>query len=291
MSISFLKKIRHIIDSKVSAYIFKRYPYFIEFLHSYIDFMDENYTIEALNFDRNSNANEMFDRFLDEAWNQYCVQMIDSNEIKIPDTEDGEETKRLFLTLSKLLYQNKGKAYSFDVILRYLTKFSVNGGAGVTDGVEYTLSEHEEYWHSQYNVFVSKITPYDRPYTYRIEIDDEDRYMIQSLVEKYTPTGFWMIWVYKVLFEETLELDAMSELLNVSINPLLEETSTYTSTETLELEARPLIEEKFSAMNYYDAKQTYDADIQYTSERGYAIETMDITYHHTTNPDINESFL
>jgi len=286
MATSFLKKIRHIIDSKVSTYIFKRYPMFIAFLRRYTEFMDLNYTIEALNFDNNNSPDEMFERFLDESWNQYCIEMFDRDEFGIDDDTD---LKRLFLSLSKLLYQNKGKSYSFDVILRYLTKFTSSGNSEISDGIDYVLSEDEQYWHSKYEGSIEGYYSYAKPYTFRIEIDNEDRRIIQSLIEKYTPMGFWMIWVYAIQYDDIVSLNSIDELIQ-NIQSAISDNISVTLTDSAKITIGNHFSDSLTAVNKYDGTFDYDGQIDHNYVRSYVIEEIDVTYHDTLNPDINENW-
>jgi hypothetical protein len=188
-----IRKLRHIIDSKIPEYLFKRYPKLIDFIHGFIDFLDEECAIEAMNITDNLNPDTIVDRFLNDYFDQYCANLIDTNKYQLTN-----ENKRLFLRIAKFLYNQKGKKFSFDVALKYLTQFFAYDEDSFFEEIDYEIIENASYWAS------TTTLEHEKPYTYTFE-GDFRRSLIVALIEKLNPVGFYPEFIIRLGDDDWIE--------------------------------------------------------------------------------------
>lgn len=193
------RKLRHIIDSKIAGYIFKRYPYLVEFIRGFAEFLDQESTQDALNLTDNLDPSKMFVKYLTLYFDQFCKNMIDPNEYQLSN-----DNKRLFISIIKFLNDNKGKRFSFDIALRYMKNFFSSTRNNFVSSIDYEIEEIEANWKS-----IQLASPYpvvwqahEKPYTYLIT-GDFVRSLVYSLIVKLNPVGFWP--EFKIEYPETEE--------------------------------------------------------------------------------------
>lgn len=209
------RRLREIVDSKIPEYVYKHYPYLIEFIYGYTDFIDQEVGQDCLNFTDNLNPNKILDRFLDEYFQQYCSQLINTELYQITDAN-----KRLFLSIAKFFYKNKGKKFSFDIALKYLTQFFVFKDENYIDVIDYEIIEDVNGWYS------SQIgESYSKPFTYIIR-GDFPKSLIVTMIENLNPVGFYPEFQFSQIAEETY-FNASLEEFEIITNYLPEIEETY----------------------------------------------------------------
>lgn len=195
------RKLRQIIDSKIPEYYYKRYPKLVDFLHAFAEFADQEGLEDALNLSDNLDIEKIDEKFLDDYFQQYCSAFIDTDIFQITNSN-----KRLFLTISKFFYKNKGKKLSFDIALRYLTQFFTFDSENYVADVSYDLIEDKNNWYSGTHVHPPYQTvPYQLPYRYIIETDISKSF-IATLIDTLNPVGFTPRYEYEQYETETYSI-------------------------------------------------------------------------------------
>lgn len=181
------KRLRHFIDTKIPEYYHKLYPSLVNFIYGFVDFVDQECAMDIMNITNNLDPDKINTRFLDSYFNQYCKDLIDQNRYQLTD-----ENKRLFMSIAKLLYNNKGKKLSFDISLKYLTQFFVFNDENYVDKIEYELVEDVKFWEREWVHHYTGETyrPHQKPYTYLIK-GDFTRELTSTMVENLNPVGFY----------------------------------------------------------------------------------------------------
>lgn len=156
----FIKKIKYFIDNKVATYIFKRYPTFIKFLHSFIDFLDEECTSDLMNFTNNLDTETMYDKFVQSYFEQFCDNTVDERNFII-----SRKIKKTLINIAKMWYKTKGRMFSIDILLKYIGNYYVSSSGEYIGEINYIIEENPAYWLSKGN------QPYWKPYTYTITGD------------------------------------------------------------------------------------------------------------------------
>lgn len=209
-----IRRLKEIVDNKIPEYVYKHYPYLIEFIYGYVDFIDQEVGEDCLNFTENLNPDKILDRFLDDYFQQYCSQLINTELYQITDAN-----KRLFLSIAKFFYKNKGKKFSFDIVLKYLTQFFVFKDENYIDVIDYEIIEDINGWYS------SQIgESYSKPYTYIIK-GDFPKSLIVTMIENLNPVGFYPEFQFSQIGEETYFNQVLEEYdINTNHIPKFEET-------------------------------------------------------------------
>ncbi len=188
------KRLRQIIDSKIPEYYYTRYPQYIKFLYGFIDFVDQECAQDIMNITDNLDPDKITDTFIDDYFEQYCKNLLDTTQYQLTN-----ENKRLFLSISKLLYNNKGKKLSFDIALKYLTRFFVYSDENYVETIDYTVIENSDYWMSYDPPYYipGNYLPYKNAYTYTIQ-GDFRRNLIVSMIDQLNPVGFYPEFLFPV---------------------------------------------------------------------------------------------
>jgi hypothetical protein len=265
--VNFTKKLKQIIDSKIPEYQYKRYPFLIQFIYGFIDFVDSECGIDALNLTDNLDPDKIFPKFLDSYFSQYCQDLIDTNRYQLTD-----ENKRLFLSIIRFLNDNKGKKFSFDIALKYLTRFFVNNDETYFESIDYEIIEDQNNWISTTleSPRPEIVVPYRKPYTYIIRGDFIRDYVL-SLIETLNPVGFYPEFQFtQYATEEYSIFSNVSEDSEISVGPLAIETY-YISDAVSETDERdylfaprPIEELDVAPVLFlYDGKHSFDGTRKY----------------------------
>lgn len=274
------RRLRQIIDSKIPEYYYKRYPYLIQFIYGFVDFIDQECAKDIMNLTENLDPDKINDKFLDDYFEQYCKNLIDPESYQLTD-----ENKRLFLSISKLLYNNKGKKLSFDIALKYLTRFFVYSDDNYVETLDYELIEDAENWYSYRWYPPGSGTPqelaYRNAFTYTIE-GDFRRSLIASMIEQLNPVGFGAEYRFPMSQTEEFHVADALEVALFNVGPI--NTEIYYQGDTLEvydvdtLFAPKIIEEiDVSTKPFrYDGRRKYNGTRKYDGKDTGIFETYSI---------------
>lgn len=189
----FPRKLKYIIENKIPGYYFRRYPYLVEFLKKTYEFFDEEFAIEILNFTENLDTNQIAPRFLDRFYKLVANEIINLRAYSLTD-----RFKRLFMTMSKFLYQNKGKKLSFDIALSYLYQFYNYPEDQFIEEFDYEVKEDKNNWYS------TTTEDYKKPFTFTIELEESYQKIMGDLIDNLMPVGFMSEFQFKHDLEDTL---------------------------------------------------------------------------------------
>lgn len=209
------RKLRQIIDAKIPEYYYKRYPYLLQFIYGFINFVDLECAKDIMNLTENLDPDTINDKFLDDYFDQYCKNLL-SDSYQLTD-----ENKRLFLSLSKFLYNNKGRKLSFDIALKYLTRYFVYSDENYVETIDYEVIENVDYW-SSYETqppIAFEVLPFLNPYTYTIRGDFKKR-LVVSMIEQLNPVGFYPEFQFPIESTETWNITSTTELWEIAEGPI-----------------------------------------------------------------------
>ena len=133
----FTKKIKYFIDNKVATYIFKYYPMFINFLHGFIDFLDEECASDMINFTSNLDTETMYDKFVQSYFEQFCKNSVDEKHFII-----SRKIKKTLINIAKMWYKTKGRLFSIDILLKYIGDYYVSSSGEYIGEVNYNIEEN-----------------------------------------------------------------------------------------------------------------------------------------------------
>lgn len=274
------KKLRHLIDGLVSEYVKQDYPLYVDFVKKFAEFLDEGLFGKMLHIDENVDIRYLFNELLDEFYQQYMKDVIDSNKYELSD-----ENKRFFIEISKFFLNAKGKKLSFDLVLSYLQNFRVSNedthSTSIVENVEYLIQEPEENW-GQYKYYYNGFVKHDnlypyysedesgyfKPYTYRIETD-QPKAIIWDLIEGTNPVGFYPEFRYVQIFTD--EYGDIYDVIAIQLHFTFEDI-VYTN---LVYNGSVNYDNGIDEFYKYDAVHDYDGNSNYVS---YSTEAGSVFY-------------
>lgn len=199
----FTKKIKYFIDNKVATYIFKYYPMFVNFLHSFIDFLDEECASDMMNFTANLDTETMYDKFVQSYFEQFCKNSVDESHFVI-----SRKIKKTLINIAKMWYKTKGRIFSFDILLKYIGNYYVSSSGEYMGEITYNIEENPDYWLSD------GIHPYSKPYTYTITGDvpiGDVKFILKSVNPLGYSSEFNLYFSFRdTLFSNTIFLETIT---------------------------------------------------------------------------------
>ena len=191
----FTKKIKYFIDNKVATYIFKYYPMFINFLHGFIDFLDQECASDMMNFTANLDTETMYDKFVQSYFEQFCKNSVDESHFVI-----SRKIKKTLINIAKMWYKTKGRIFSFDILLKYIGNYYVSSSGEYIGEISYDIQENPDYWLSD------GVHAYSKPYTYTITGDvpiGDLKFMLRSV----NPLGYSSEFNLNFIFKDTFNVE------------------------------------------------------------------------------------
>ena len=236
------KKFEYVFNDSLPEHIKNRYPKFAQYMIMYGRFLDYTYGQIGYNLINLYDPKNLDEITLDSLLNQYFKDVIDENSILITT-----DNKKLFIELSKTILNLKMTKNAISFLFTNLRDYSYINSSGETINVEslkFTYEESEERWTPPESWFTDNPTtvPYEAypqdsgctPFAYTFKLDN-DIETIQSVLAAVHPVGYVIEFIGENVFSESISI-----IDNVDI--------------------------KASKVNTYDAKNTHNSNIIYSSD-------------------------
>lgn len=200
------KKIRYIIDNKLPEYFFKRYPNLIKFIYGFVDFVDKECAEDILNMTEIIDIDNMKDTFIESMFETYCKNAVSAENFALTNS-----IKKELIMLGKMWFKNKGKSFSLDIALKYLSNYFITDENLYIENIEYEIEEPLDYWFAEDN------KAFKKPYTYIIKGDFPISSM-NTMIEKFNPVGFAPEYQFTLIPTEEWDLRLTNDRINYIIN-------------------------------------------------------------------------
>lgn len=213
------QKLAYLREYLLSTHIVETFPEFSAFIEYYLRYLDDNFYGKLANILDNNDYMRIYDELLSFYFSHYfnAAESIPP-ELIVP----GDDQKRLYIVLSKLINNLKGTRSSFEIMTAYINGATYVNDKGVTstfgpNSLDLTdfISHEESYWDYYYR-YGRQGYDYPFSYSYKAALSDlEAVNAIQPALDLLQPAGY----VFRILIEypqngqpvETVTLSTVEE--------------------------------------------------------------------------------